>query len=119
MEGFTEILVDEGVSAPRDTPASTSRESDQELSTTMVSAKHSVCSHFPKDRNCEVCKRTKNTRVPCRKRTCNPALEAENVGDLITADHKVLSEECESRNNHRCRSGGTIFGFPMVAIVSV
>ena len=26
---------------------------------------------------------------------------AEPFGDLITADHKVLSEECESRNNHR------------------
>ena len=25
---------------------------------------------------------------------------AENFGDLITADHKVLSEGCESRNNH-------------------
>ena len=24
-----------------------------------------------------------------------------NVGDLITADHKVLNEECESRNSHR------------------
>ena len=24
-----------------------------------------------------------------------------NFGDLITADHKVLSEGCESRNNHR------------------
>ena len=27
---------------------------------------------------------------------------AENFGDLITAGHKVLSEGCESRNNHRC-----------------
>ena len=26
---------------------------------------------------------------------------AENFGDLISADHKVLSEESESRNNHR------------------
>ena len=26
---------------------------------------------------------------------------AEHFGDLITADHKVLSEESESRNNHR------------------
>ena len=26
---------------------------------------------------------------------------AENFGYLITADHKVLSENCESRNNHR------------------
>ena len=24
-----------------------------------------------------------------------------NFGDLITADHKVLSDNCESRNNHR------------------
>ena len=27
--------------------------------------------------------------------------QSENVGDLISADHKVLSEESESRNNHR------------------
>ena len=37
--------------------------------------KHNVHTHFPKDR--------------------------ENFGDLITADHKVLSDNCESRNNHR------------------
>ena len=30
-----------------------------------------------------------------------PYTRAENVGDLITPDHKVLSEGCESRNNHR------------------
>ena len=57
--------------------------------------KHSVYTHFPKDRNCEICQRTKlqgrNGAVP----------RAENFGDLITADHKVLSEGCESRNNHR------------------
>ena len=28
--------------------------------------------------------------------------KAENFGDVITADHEVLSEGCESRNNHRC-----------------
>ena len=28
-------------------------------------------------------------------------LRAENFGDLITADHKVLSDNSESRNNHR------------------
>ena len=26
---------------------------------------------------------------------------AEKFGDLITADHKVLNEGCESRDNHR------------------
>ena len=29
-------------------------------------------------------------------------LRAVNFGDLITADHKVLSDKCESRNNHQC-----------------
>ena len=30
-----------------------------------------------------------------------PYLALTIFGDLITADHKVLSESCESRNNHR------------------
>ena len=30
-----------------------------------------------------------------------PYLELQNFGDMITADHKVLSDNCESRNNHR------------------
>ena len=30
-----------------------------------------------------------------------PYLEPQNFGDLITADHKVLSDNYESRNNHR------------------
>ena len=45
--------------------------------------------------------RTKITRAPCRKRTGTAVCRAENNGDLITADHKVLSEGCESRHNHR------------------
>ena len=63
--------------------------------------KHSTFAHFPKDRHCEVCKRTKITRAPCRRRTGNPVPRAEKFVDLITAGHRVLSEECESRNNHR------------------
>ena len=63
--------------------------------------KHSACTHFPKDRGCEICKRTKITRAPCRRRNGGAVPRAENFGDLITADHKVLSDKCESRNNHR------------------
>ena len=63
--------------------------------------KHSVFSHFPKDRNCEICKRTKITRAPCRRRNGEAVPRATNFGDLITPDHKVLSDNCESRNNHR------------------
>ena len=64
--------------------------------------KQNVHTHFPKDRNCEICKRTKITRAPCRRRNGEAVPRAEKFGDLITADHKVLSDNCESRNNHRC-----------------
>ena len=53
-----------------------------------------------RDRNCEICHRTKITRAPCRRRNGGAVPRAENFGDLITGDHKVLSEVCESRNNH-------------------
>ena len=55
----------------------------------------------PKDRNCEICKRTEITIAPCRRRTGEAVPRALNFGDLITADHKVVSENCEFRNNHR------------------
>ena len=63
--------------------------------------KHNVEIQFPKDRDCEICQRTKITRAPCRRRNGGAVLRAENFGVLITADHKVLSDNCESRNNHR------------------
>ena len=63
--------------------------------------KHSVYTHFPEERNCEICKRTKITRAPCRRRNGGAVPGADNFGDLVTADHKVLRDSCESRNNHR------------------
>ena len=59
------------------------------------SGKHSVYTHFPKDPNCDICLKTKT------KRAGTVVPRAEHFGDLITADHKILSEGCESRNNHR------------------
>ena len=41
------------------------------------------------------------TRTPCRRRIGGVVPRAEKFGDMITADHKVPSEGCESRNNHR------------------
>ena len=67
----------------------------------MVSGKHSIFTHFPKDRNCDIFLRTKITMDSCRKRTGTVVPGAENFGTFITADYKVLSEGCESRNNHR------------------
>ena len=42
----------------------------------------------------------KITRAPCRRRNGEAVPRAANFGDMITADHKVLSDNCESRNNH-------------------
>ena len=42
-----------------------------------------------------------HSRVSCRRRTGTVVPRAENFGDLTTADHKVFSEGCESRHNHR------------------
>ena len=60
----------------------------------VVSGKHSIYTHFPKDKNCEICMRTK-----IRKLTGTAVPRADKFGDLITADHEVLSDNCESRNN--------------------
>ena len=45
------------------TPASSSHESETAAPREVASGKHSVYSHIPKDRNCEVCLRTKMTRA--------------------------------------------------------
>ena len=86
-------------------PVHISQDSDSERLTKVVSKsksrKNSIYIHFPRDRNCDACLRTKMTRALCRRRTGEVLPRAENFCDLITADHKVLNEEGESRNNHR------------------
>ena len=74
---------------------------------------------FPKERNCEICQRTKITRASCRRRIGRAVPRAENFGDLIAADHKVLSEESESRNNHQYAVGRTRLSDPMITDLPV
>ena len=95
--------MDDAIPFQGDSHASSSHEVSLEPTTKRREdlGKHSVYTHFPKDRNCEICKRTKITRAPCRRRNGEAVPRAEKFGDLITADHKVLSDNCESRNNHR------------------
>ena len=103
LQEFRENLVDDEIPVHGDSHASSSHEVSLEPASKRREdlGKHSVCTHFPRDRNCEICQRTKITRAPCRRRNGGAVLRAENFGDLITADHKVLSDNCESRNNHR------------------
>ena len=104
LQEFREILVDDRVPENRDSHASSSHEVSLEPTPTRSEdlGKRTVYTHFAKVRNCEVCQRTKITRAPCTRRNGGAVPRAENFGDLITADHKVLSDICESRNNHRC-----------------
>ena len=104
LQQFREHLVDDRVPERRHSHASSSHEPSLEPTPTrrVDLGKHSVYTNFPKDRNCEICKRTKITRAPCRRRNDGAVPRAENFGDLIIPDHKVLSDNCESRNNHRC-----------------
>ena len=103
LQEFREILVDDEIPLQGGSHASSSHEVSLEPTTKRREdlGKHNVHTHFPKDRNCEICKRTKITRAPCRRRNGEAVPRAANFGDLITADHKVLSDNCESRNNHR------------------
>ena len=103
LQEFRENLVDDEIPLQGGSHASSSHEASLEPTTKRREdlGKHNVHTHFPKDRNCEFCMRTKITRAPCRRRKGEAVPRADNFGDLITADHKVLSDNCESRNNHR------------------
>ena len=103
LQEFRENLVDDEIPVHGDSLASSSHEVSLEPTFKRRGdlCKHSVYNHFPTDRNCEICQRTKITRAPCRRPSGQAVPRAENFGDLITAHHKVLSDNCESRNNHR------------------
>ena len=100
LEDYTDNLDDTEVLVP----AHVAQNADSERPTRVASnsRRHSVFNSLPKrDRNCEVRLRTKITRAPCRRRSGEAVPQAEKLGDLITADHKVLNVEGESRNNHQ------------------
>ena len=105
LQEFRENLVDDEIPLQGGSHASSSHEASLEPTTKRREdlRNHIVYTHFPKDRNCEICKRTKITRAKCRRRNGEAVPRAAKFGDLITADHKVpvLSDNCESRNNHR------------------
>ena len=102
LQEFRENLVDDEIPLQGGSHASSSHGACLEPTTKREDlGKHSVYTHFPKDRNYEICKRTKITRARCRRRNGEAVPRAVNFGDLVTADHKVLSDNFESRKNHR------------------
>ena len=111
MTAWHEETVDKGASTAE---ATSPRESSIPRPLPIVeSGKHNVFSHI--SRNCEVCKKDQNSQGSLHWYSDT---RAENLGDLIIADHKVLNEECESRNSHRYgdRAG---FSHSLVTALSV
>ena len=70
LQEFREHLVDDEIPLQGGSHASSSHEASLEPTTKRREdlGKHSVYTHFHKDRNCEICKRTKITRAPSRRR---------------------------------------------------
>ena len=112
--------MDDRVLERSDSHASSSHGLSLEPTRSADLGKHSVKTHFPKDRNCEVCQRTRITRAPCRRRIGRVVPRAEKFGDFITADHKTLSEvgESISKQSSIC-SRGARPGHPVDPVVSV
>ena len=82
LQEFKHGLVDESVPEHRHT-FSSSHELPLEPRARVVPSKHNMFTHFPNDRSCDVCLRTKITRASCRRRTGTVVPRADNFGDLI------------------------------------
>ena len=74
MQEFRENLVDDRIPERRDSHASSSHGLSLEPTRSADLGKHSVKTHFQKDRNCEICQRPNITRYPCRRRLAEPDL---------------------------------------------
>ena len=87
LQEFREILVDDEIPLQGCSHANSSHEASLEPTTKRREdlGKHNVYTHFPRDRNCEICKRTKITRAPCRRRNGEAVPRAVNFGDLIVS----------------------------------
>jgi hypothetical protein len=65
---------------------------------------HNLLTHFPMDPNCPICSSCKRNRSHCRsKKHGEPDQlpEPKKFADAMTADHKILNEDDESREHDR------------------
>ena len=67
-------------------------------------SKHNIFTHFPRDKDCEVCQRTiahKTSLRPSSVPRGDALPEPKVFGDAITADHKILNEDEASRDEDK------------------
>ena len=77
LQEFRENLVDDEIPSQGGSHASSSHEASLEPTTKRRDdlGKHNVHTHFPKDRNCEICKRTKLQGLRAEDALAKPYLE--------------------------------------------
>ena len=121
LQEFRENLVDDEIPLQGGSHASSSHEASLEPTTKRREdlGKHRFYTHFPKDRNSEICQRTKITRAPCTRRIGGAVPRAGKFGDLITVDHKVLSGQLRISKQSSICSRGAGSSHPMDPDVSV
>ena len=120
LQEFRENLVDDEIPLQGGSHASSSHEASLEPISKRREdlGKLNVHTHFTKDRNCEICKRTKITRAPCRRRNSEAVSRAVNFGDLITADQSPKRQLRVSKQSS-IRRRGTGSSYSMDPGVSV
>ena len=120
LQEFRENLVDDRDPEHRDSHTSSSHEVSLEPTSKRSAdlGKHSVYTHFPTDRYCEICQRTESTRAPCRRRI-GAVLRAENFWWLdysrSQSSQRRLWISKQSSICNRCAG----HGHPMDPIISV
>ena len=80
--------------------------------------KHSVYIHFPKDRKCQMCQRTKITRGPCRRSNGGAVLRAEFCRFDNSRSEGPKRQLRVSKQSPICSRGAGL-GHPMDPSVSV
>ena len=102
LEELADKWVDEEASVSSEAPASICHEPlHQELPSNVVSGKHFISTHFPKRPKLRSLEENHNFRSELQKTHRQPSTSNRKIGLLITAHHKVVSEDCESRYIHR------------------
>ena len=123
LQEFRENLVDDEIPIQGGSHASSSHEASLEADHSKRRedlGKHNVHTHFPKDRNCEICQADPNYKGSVQKTYWREShLVQKNFGDLITADHKVHKRQLRVSKQSSIRSRGTGSSYSMDPGVSV
>ena len=65
---------------------------------------HYIFKHFPKDLDCDICRRSKPQKARCESKgvkACDSLPVPVNFGDAGTLDHKIINEDDASRDGDR------------------